>query len=57
MPGHERYLLATEQLREGLLGEPTTEEIDERVADIEARTIDNSYENYREGETKCQDHP
>lgn len=43
---------AIEELVEELGREPTTDETNNRMADIRAKAIDKAYETYRESETR-----
>lgn len=45
MGNHEDYIEATEQLAVELGREPTSEEIDDKMADMAAEKIDTAYEN------------
>ncbi len=55
---HDEYIKATEFLAVELGREPTSKEIDEKMADMEAKRIDNAYErvmfNRREAKRKME---
>lgn len=49
---HDEYIKATEQLAVELGREPTSEEIDEKMADMEAKRIDEIYDSRQEAKLR-----